>query len=118
VSIANEFKEFAVKGNAIEMAVGIIIGAGFGKIVNSVVEDIIMPPIGLILGGVDFSNLFLALKETDVTTVAAAKAAGIPTINYGIFLNHSISFTITAFAVFMLVKAMNRLRESGLKKSQ
>lgn len=110
MSIAKEFKEFAVKGNAVDLAVGLIIGTGFGKIVNSLVEDIIMPPIGLILGGVDFSNIFIALKESDVTTVAAAKAAGIPTINIGIFLNYAISFVITAVAVFMLVKAINKLR--------
>ncbi len=118
MSIAKEFREFAVKGNAVEMAVGIIIGVSFGKIVNSLVEDIIMPPIGYILGGVDFSNLFIPLinpltnPDLKVETIKAAKELGIATINFGLFLNHLISFTVTAFAVFMLVKMLNRLRDT------
>lgn len=105
-----EFREFAVKGNVLDMAVGIIIGAAFGKIVTSFVEDIIMPPIGLLLGRVDFSGLFLNLSGTDYPSLAAAKAAGAATINYGLFLNNIISFLIVAFAVFLLVKGVNKLR--------
>jgi large conductance mechanosensitive channel len=116
LSIAREFREFAIKGNAVEMAVGIIIGASFTKIVNSLVEDIIMPPIGWLVGGVDFSDLFIPLRATDAKTLAAAKAAGIPTINIGLFLNYLFTFTITAIAVFMLVRAMNRMRERAARK--
>ncbi len=109
-----EFKEFAVKGNVIDMAVGIIIGAAFGTIVNSLVQDVIMPPIGLLLGNVDFSNIFAVLKEGKVAgpyaSVAAAKAAGAVTINFGVFLNTIISFILIAFAVFLLVRTINRLR--------
>ncbi|MCX8031038.1 MAG: large conductance mechanosensitive channel protein MscL [Thermodesulfovibrionales bacterium] len=109
-----EFKEFAIKGNVVDMAVGIIIGAAFGGIVNSLVADIIMPPIGLILGKVDFSNLFLVLKEGSTsppyTTVADAKKAGAVTLNYGLFINTIISFLIIAFSVFLLVKNINRLK--------
>lgn len=110
MSVASEFKEFAIKGNAVEMAVGIIIGASFGKVVSSMVDDLIMPPIGLLLGGVNFENLFIALKPTTAITLAEAKAAAIPTINYGNFINTALTFIITAIAVFMLVKAMNRMR--------
>jgi large conductance mechanosensitive channel len=105
-----EFKEFAIKGNAIDMAVGIVIGAAFGKIVGSLVEDVVMPPIGALLNHVDFTNLFLALNGGSYATVAAAKAAGAATINYGIFLNTVINFLIVAFAVFLLVKQVNRWR--------
>jgi large conductance mechanosensitive channel len=105
-----EFKEFAIKGNAIDMAVGIVIGAAFGKIVGSLVEDVVMPPIGALLNHVDFSNLFLALNGGSYATVAAAKAAGAATINYGIFLDTVINFLIVAFAVFLLVKQVNRWR--------
>jgi len=109
-----EFREFAVKGNAIDMAVGIIVGAAFGKIVNSLVADIIMPPIGLVLGNVDFSNLFIVLKEgtqpSPYASVDAAKAVGAVTFNYGVFVNTLISFTIVAFAVFLLVRSINRLK--------
>jgi large conductance mechanosensitive channel len=105
-----EFKEFAVKGNVLDLAVGVIIGAAFGKIVSSLVDDVIMPPIGLALGKVDFANLFWNLGDKPVATVAAAKAAGVPTINYGIFLNNVISFLIVAFVVFLIVKQFNRLR--------
>jgi large conductance mechanosensitive channel len=109
-----EFKEFAMRGNVVDMAVGIIIGAAFGTIVNSLVQDVIMPPIGLLLGNIDFSNLFLVLKDGKVAgpyeTVALAKAAGAVTINMGIFINTVISFVIVAFAVFLLVKMINKLR--------
>jgi large conductance mechanosensitive channel len=105
-----EFKEFAMRGNVVDMAVGIIIGAAFGKIISSLVNDILMPPIGLLLGKMDFSNLFLNLSDKPVTTMAEAKAAGAATINYGIFLNNIIDFIIVAFAIFLLVRQINRLR--------
>ena len=109
-----EFREFAIRGNVIDMAVGIIIGASFSSIVNSLVADIIMPPIGMILGKVDFVNLFIVLQEGKVAgpyaSVALAKAAGAVTINYGIFINSTISFIIVAFAVFLLVRGINRIR--------
>lgn len=103
-----EFKEFALRGNVLDMAVGIIIGAAFGTVVKSMVDDIIMPPIGRALGHVDFSNLFLALNGQEYPSLAAAKAAGAPTINYGIFINNVIAFLIVAFCVFLLVKMVNR----------
>jgi len=109
-----EFKEFAMRGNVLDMAVGIIIGAAFGTIVNSLVQDVIMPPIGLLLGNVDFSNIFIVLKEGKVagpyTSVAAAKSAGAISINFGMFVNTIISFILVAFAVFLLIKTINRLR--------
>ena len=109
-----EFKEFAVKGNVVDMAVGIIIGAAFGKIVDSLVKDVIMPPIGLLLGKVDFSNLFVVLKAGaqagPYLSVDAAQKAGAVTFNYGLFINTTISFVIIAFAVFLLVRAINRLK--------
>jgi large conductance mechanosensitive channel len=104
-----EFKEFAMRGNVLDMAVGIIIGAAFGQIVNSFVQDVLMPPLGRLLGHVDFSNLFVNLSETHYDTVAAAKAAGAATLNYGVFLNTVINFLIVAFAVFLLVRQVNRL---------
>jgi len=109
-----EFREFAMRGNVIDMAIGIIIGAAFGTIVNSLVQDVIMPPIGLLLGNVDFSNIFVVLKEGKVAgpyaSVAAAKSAGAISINFGMFVNTIISFILVAFAVFLLVKTINRLR--------
>jgi large conductance mechanosensitive channel len=105
-----EFREFAVKGNVVDMAVGIIIGAAFGKIINSFVSDVLMPPIGLLLGKVDFSNLFLNLSGKPYETVSSAKAAGAAAINYGLFLNTLIDFTIVAFAIFILVQQVNRLK--------
>jgi large conductance mechanosensitive channel len=109
-----EFKEFAVKGNVVDMAVGIIIGGAFGTIVKSLVADVIMPPIGLMLGGVDFTNLFIVLKQGSaqgvINSLAEAQAAGAVTINYGVFLNAVVSFLIVAFAVFLLVKQINRLK--------
>lgn len=109
-----EFKEFAMKGNVLDMAVGIIIGAAFGTIVTSVVNDMIMPPIGLLLGNVDFSNIFAVLREGKAAgpyaSLAAAKAAGAVTMNVGVFINTVINFLIVAFAVFILVKNVNRFR--------
>jgi large conductance mechanosensitive channel len=105
-----EFKEFSVKGNVVDMAVGIIIGAAFGKIVNSFVNDVLMPPVGLLLGKVDFSNLFLNISGKPYDSLASAKEAGAATINYGLFLNTLIDFTIVAFAIFLLVRQVNRLR--------
>ena len=115
-----EFKEFAVKGNVVDMAVGIIIGAAFGKIVDSLVKDVIMPPIGLLLGKVDFSNLFVVLKAGaqagPYLSVDAAQKAGAVTFNYGLFINTTISFVIVAFAVFLLVRAINRLKREEEQK--
>lgn len=107
-----EFKEFAVKGNVIDMAVGIIIGGAFSPIVNSLVKDIIMPPIGFILGNVDFSNMYIPITPTEqhYSTLAEAQEAGLVTINYGLFFNTLISFLIVAFSVFILVKAINKLK--------
>lgn len=111
MGMVKEFKEFAVKGNVVDMAVGIIIGGAFGTIVKSLVSDVIMPPIGLMLGGVDFTDLFVVLKgEGDFLTLADAAAAGAVTINYGVFVNNVISFLIVAFAVFLLVKSINKLK--------
>jgi large conductance mechanosensitive channel len=106
-----EFKEFAMRGNVLDTAVGIIIGAAFGKIVSSMVDDVLMPPIGRLMGGVDFSNLFISLSGQHYDTLAAAKAAGAATLNYGIFLNTIINFLIVAFAIFILVKQVNRLQQ-------
>ena len=103
-----EFKEFAMKGNMLDLAVGFILGAAFGKIVTSLVSDVIMPPIGLILGKVDFSNLFLSLSGKSYSSLAEAKAAGAATLNYGLFLNNVVDFLIVAFAVFLLVRVVNR----------
>jgi large conductance mechanosensitive channel len=110
-----EFKEFAMRGNVIDMAVGIIIGAAFGTIIGTMVSDVLMPPIGLLLGNVDFSNLFIVLKEGKIAgpyaTVAAAKAAGAVTLNYGLFVNTVVNFLIVAFAIFFLVRGMNVLKK-------
>src|SRR6185369_7955902 len=105
-----EFKAFIERGNVIDLAVAVVIGAAFGKIVTSFVDDILMPPIGKMLGGADFSNLFVNLSGKDYPSVAAAKAAGAPTLNYGIFINNIINFLIIAFAVFLVVKAINRMQ--------
>ena len=104
-----EFKKFIMRGNVLDMAIGIIIGAAFGKIVTSFVNDILMPPLGLILGKVDFSNLFINLSSTPVNTVAEAKEAGLPIIAYGSFLNSVVDFLIVAFAIFMLIRQVNKL---------
>jgi large conductance mechanosensitive channel len=105
-----EFRDFAARGNVIDLAVGVIIGAAFGKVVTSVVNDLIMPPIGMALGRVDFSNLFVALNGATYASLAEAKAAGAPTLNFGLFLNICLEFVIVAFAVFLLVKQVNRLK--------
>jgi large conductance mechanosensitive channel len=106
-----EFKEFAMRGNVLDMAVGIVIGSAFGKIVSSLVSDLLMPPIGLIMGKVDFSSLFLNLSETPQPSLAAAKAAGAPTINYGVFLQTVFDFIIIAFVIFLLIKQVNRFKK-------
>ncbi|MGH7445591.1 MAG: large conductance mechanosensitive channel protein MscL [Longimicrobiales bacterium] len=112
--MTKEFKEFAVKGSVVDMAVGIIIGAAFGTIVKSLVDDVIMPPIGILLGDVDFSALYILLQQGDPAgpydTISAAREAGAVTINYGMFLNNVITFLIVAFAVFLVIRAVNRLR--------
>jgi large conductance mechanosensitive channel len=115
-----EFREFAMRGNVVDMAVGIIIGAAFGKIVDSLVKDVIMPPVGVLLGKVDFSNLFFVLKQGTTAgpylTVEAAQKAGAVTFNYGMFINTVISFVIVAFAVFLLIRAINRMRRKEDEK--
>ncbi len=112
----NEFKTFIAKGNAIDLAVGVVIGAAFGKIVSSLVDDVIMPPIGLILGRVDFSQLFVSLDGESYATLAAAQAAGAPTLNYGNFITVAIQFFIIAWAIFLLVKAINVLKRNEQAK--
>ena len=107
----SEFKQFVMRGNVVDLAIAVIIGTAFGKIVASFVEDVLMPPIGLALGKVDFSNLFINLSGKDYPSVAVAKAAGAATLNYGIFLNHIINFLIIAFAIFLLIKQINRMQE-------
>ena len=111
-----EFKEFAVKGNVVDLAVGLIIGAAFGKIITSLVEDVVMPPLGLLLGKVDFANLFINLSDVSYKTVAEAKAAGAATINYGVFINTLISFLIVALAIFFVIKLINRVRREEKDK--
>jgi len=106
-----EFKDFIMRGNVLDLAVAVIIGAAFGAIVGSFVKDILMPPIGLLLGNVDFSNLFLSLKGEPYPSLAAAQAAGAPTLNYGLFINTIINFIIVAFAIFMVVRLANRMKK-------
>jgi large conductance mechanosensitive channel len=118
MSMLQEFKEFAVKGNVIDLAIGMIIGAEFGKIVNSLVQDVIMPPIGFLIGGVDFKNLFITLKEgatqpAPYATLVDAQKAGAITMNIGSFATTALTFIIIAFAVFLLVKAINKLQRSA-----
>jgi len=113
-----EFKEFALRGNVVDMAVGIIIGAAFSTIVRSLVDDIVMPPMGVVTGGVDFSNMFIALNGEHYGSLAQAKQAGAPTINFGVFINNLISFLIVAFVLFMVIKAMNRLRRKQEEEPQ
>jgi large conductance mechanosensitive channel len=107
LDVFKEFKEFAMRGNVLDMAVGIIIGAAFGKIVSSFVADVMMPPLGMLLGNMDFSQFFVTLNGQHYETLDAAKAAAAPTLNYGVFLNNVLDFLIVAFAVFLLVKAVN-----------
>ncbi len=106
-----EFKDFAMKGNVLDMAIGVIIGSAFGKIVSSLVSDVLMPPLGLLVGGVDFSSLFVTLSGTAQPSLTAAKAAGTPTINYGVFLQATFDFIIIAFVIFLLVKQVNRFKK-------
>src|SRR3954471_3661809 len=116
VTMIEEFKKFVMRGNVVDLAVGVIIGAAFGKIVDSLVKDLVMPPIGLLLGRVDFANLFLLLKDGvpagPYLTVEAAQKSGAVTLNYGIFINACISFAIVAFAVFLLIRTINRLQRA------
>jgi len=111
MKMLKEFKEFVMRGNVLDLAVAVIIGAAFGRIITSLVSDILMPPIGIILGKVDFSNLFIDLSGANHPTIAAAKAAGAATINYGIFLNTIIDFLIVAFVIFLVVKQANRMKK-------
>lgn len=116
MSMFKEFRDFAIKGNMIDLAVGVIIGAAFGAIVSSIVDDIFMPLIGLIVGGIDFSNMFVVLSNPQgipVPSVAAAKAAGVATLNVGLFINAVVKFSIIAFVLFLLVKAINRLKRQA-----
>jgi large conductance mechanosensitive channel len=109
--MSSEFRKFIARGNVIDLAVGIVIGAAFTSVVNSFVNDILMPPVGLLMGGVDFSNMFISLSGGEYASLAAAQEAGAPTLNYGLFFNSIISFLIVGFAVFLLVQSYNRLRE-------
>ena len=109
-AVFKEFKEFALRGNVVDMAVGIVIGAAFSTIVKSLVSDVIMPPIGVVTGGVDFSQLYIPLSSASYATLAQAKEAGEPVMNYGLFINNVISFIIVAFVLFIVIKAMNKLR--------
>lgn len=111
--MVKEFKEFAMRGNVLDMAVGIIIGAAFGKIVSSFVDDILMPPIGLLLGKMDFSNLFINLSDKPLATLAEAKVAGAPVIKYGQFITTILDFLIVAFVIFLVVRQVNRLKRQG-----
>jgi large conductance mechanosensitive channel len=110
MGMLKEFREFAVKGSVMDMAVGIIIGGAFGKVVTSLVNDIIMPPIGMLLGKVPFADLFIALSDCPYTKLKEAKDAGIPTINYGLFINTILDFVIVAFCIFLVIRQMNRIR--------
>ncbi len=111
MKVFDEFKQFVTRGNVIDMAVGVIIGGAFGKIVSSMVSDIIMPPIGLLLGKVDFSNLYLNMSGKTFASLAEAQKAGAPTLNYGLFLNNVINFLIVAFVIFMMIKQINKLQK-------
>lgn len=114
MAILQEFKQFALRGNVVDMAVGIVIGVAFGKIVSSLVSDIIMPPIGKVMGGMDFSNLFIVLGGRDFDTLTAAQRAGSATINYGVFINVVLEFLIVAFALFLIVRLTNKIRRGQL----
>jgi large conductance mechanosensitive channel len=109
--VLKEFKEFAMRGNVLDMAVGIVIGAAFGGIVTTFVNDVLMPPLGLLLGHADFSDLFVSLNGQHYDTIAAAKAAGAATLNYGLFINAVVNFLIVAFAIFLLIRAVNRMQK-------
>jgi large conductance mechanosensitive channel len=111
-----EFKKFAMRGNVVDMAVGIIIGAAFGRIISSLVNDVIMPPIGLLMGGLDFSNLFVNLGDTAYESLALAEEAGAPVIKYGLFINNVLDFLIVAFAIFMVIRGMNKMKKQEEEK--
>jgi large conductance mechanosensitive channel len=111
-----EFKKFAMRGNVVDMAVGIIIGAAFGRIVSSLVNDVIMPPIGLLMGGLDFSSLYLNLSGGDFANLAAAEEAGAAVIKYGVFINNILDFVIVAFAIFMVIRGMNKMKKQEEEK--
>lgn len=110
MSLVKEFRAFAVRGNVVDLAVGVVIGAAFGKIVSSFVNDILTPPIGMLLGNIDFTNLFISLSGERVATLAEAQAANIPVISYGVFINTVVDFLIQAFVIFIIIKKMNQLR--------
>ena len=112
MGLIKEFREFALKGSVVDLAIGVIIGAAFGKIVDSLVKDILMPPLGVLTGGIDFTNQFITLKGPHLATLEAAQKAGAVTINYGVFLNAVVSFVIVAFAIFLVVKRLNRMRRT------
>ncbi len=112
----SEFKKFAMRGNVVDMAVGIIIGASFGKIVSSLVSDVVMPPIGLLMGKVDFSQLFIDISGGEYASLAAAQEAGAATINYGMFINTVLDFVIVAFAIFMIIRGMNKMQRKEEEK--
>lgn len=116
MKVLQEFKDFAMKGNVVDMAVGVIIGGAFGKIVSSLVNDLIMPPIGKLLGGVDFSSLFIDMSGVGYVSLAEAQKAGAATINYGVFLNTIINFLIVAFCLFMVIKGMNAMKKKEAAK--
>ena len=116
MGMLKEFKDFAVRGNVVDMAVGIIIGGAFGKIVSSMVSDILMPVVGKMTGGVDFSEMFIVLGEGEFATREAAKAAEVATLNYGVFINTTIDFVIVAFCIFLMIKQMNRFKEKPAPK--
>jgi large conductance mechanosensitive channel len=119
MSVFKEFRDFAIKGNMIDLAIGVIIGAAFGAIVSSIVDDIFMPLIGLIIGGIDFSNLFVVLSNPNdvaVPSIAAAKEAGVATLNIGLFINAVVKFTIIAFVLFLVVKGINSMKREAAKE--
>ena len=111
MGMVKEFRDFAMRGNVLDMAIGIILGLAFGKIVTSLVNDIIMPPVGMLLGGVDFTNMFISLTGQPFASLAEAQAAGAPTINYGVFINTVLDFLIVAFVIFLLVRQINKLKK-------
>ena len=117
MGLVKEFKEFAMKGNVLDMAIGIIMGAAFGKIVSSLVGDVLMPPLGLVLGGIDFSTLFLNLGSGPYRTLSEAKTAGAPTLNYGLFLQSVVDFLLVAFAIFIVIKGINHARRKEGEKA-
>ena len=118
MSLAEDFKKFAMRGNVIDMAVGVIIGGAFGKIVTSVVNDIVMPPVGMLMGNVDFSNLFISLNGKEYATLEAAKKAGAPVLAYGSFMNTVIDFLILAFIIFMMIRQINKLTPAPAPKPE